>query len=404
VQPTTAIPLSAFLGVVEDTVIEVFGDRKFWIIAETADVKVYRDRFYAFLNLIEKDGNEVVASAGAAIWRTNFGKIAQFEKITGVKFENNLKLVIQLSVSFNPKYGFRLVIHDIDTSYTVGQLSLQRELILNTLVEKHPTYVWKLDNRFVSANQHIQRRIVYNKIALIAAPGSDGYRDFVHELENNPWNIQFHVTLFPVPVQGDHAMNAMVNAIHQANKSSNFHAIVLVRGGGSQTDFSPYDSLELALAVASSVHPIFTGIGHERNISIVDELAFAQLKTPTKCAAYLIELNYEWVNELLHAKNNLVQLARKMITEKQQHTLVMRSQFIKSVQYLLASQKQKVIHQNQQIGMLLPINTVLRGYSLLRKQGVIVESIHEFLVGDPIDIQLKDGQLQATIINKKSSE
>jgi len=176
VQQSSAIPLSAFLGVVEDSVYQVFGERRFWVIAETADVKVYRDRFYAFLNLIEKQGSEVVASAGAALWRTSFGKIAQFEKITGVKFENNLKLVLQISVSYNAKYGFRLVIHDVDTAYTIGQLSQQREQILESLAQKHPKLVWKIDDNYVSANQFLPRLSVYNNIALIAAPNSDGYR------------------------------------------------------------------------------------------------------------------------------------------------------------------------------------------------------------------------------------
>lgn len=396
----SAIPLSAFLGVVEDSVYQVFGERRFWVIAETSDVKVYRDRYYAFLNLIEKQGSEVVASAGAALWRTSFAKIAQFEKITGVKFENNLKIVVQLSVSYNPKYGFRLVIHDIDTAYTIGQLTLQREQILNTLAQQYPKLVWKLDDRYVSANQCIPKLSVYNNIALIAAPNSDGYRDFVHELENNPWRLKFRITLFPVPVQGENAATEMVKAIVKANSVSNCQAIILVRGGGSQTDFSPFDSLELSLAVAGSKLPIFTGIGHERNVSIVDELAFAQLKTPTKCAAYLVEWNYKVVVELLSAKTNLLQFAQKMMIQKRNQVASYRSQVAKSAMWLVVSQKQKVTNQLQKLQMLHPTKTVQRGYALLRKDGKIVDSVGEVQLGDAVVIQLKDGVVNAQIINK----
>lgn len=399
-QQSSAIPLSAFLGVVEDSVYQVFGERRFWVIAETADVKVYRDRFYAFLNLIEKQGSEVVASAGAALWRTSFGKIAQFEKITGVRFENNLKIVIQLSVSYNPKYGFRLVIHDIDTAYTVGQLSQQRQQIFESLAQKHPKLVWKIDDNYVSANQFLPRLSVYNNIALIAAPNSDGYRDFVHELENNPWRLKFKITLFPVPVQGDNAAPAMVKAIVEANSVNNYQAIILVRGGGSQTDFSPYDSYELSLAVAGSNLPVFTGIGHERNVSIVDELAFAQLKTPTKCAAYLVEWNYKVVVDLLSAKTNLLHIAQKMIVQKRNTVNSYRGQIAKSALWMVVSQKQKVMHQLQKLQLLQPTKTVQRGYSLLRKEGKIIESIQGVQEGDAVVIQLKDGTINAQVIHK----
>jgi exodeoxyribonuclease VII large subunit len=400
VQQSSAIPLSAFLGVVEDSVYQVFGERRFWVIAETADVKVYRDRFYAFLNLIEKQGSEVVASAGAALWRTSFGKIAQFEKITGVKFENNLKLVLQISVSYNAKYGFRLVIHDVDTAYTIGQLSQQREQILESLAQKHPKLVWKIDDNYVSANQFLPRLSVYNNIALIAAPNSDGYRDFVHELENNPWRLKFNITLFPVPVQGDNAAPEMVKAIVEANSVNNCQAIILVRGGGSQTDFSPYDSYELSLAVAGSKLPVFTGIGHERNVSIVDELAFAQLKTPTKCAAYLVEWNYKVVVDLLSAKTHLLHSAQKMIVQKQNTVNSYRSQIAKSALWMVVSQKQKVMHQLQKLQLLQPTKTVQRGYSLLRKEGKIIESIQGVQEGDAVVIQLKDGTINAQVIHK----
>lgn len=399
-QQSSAIPLSAFLGVVEDSVYQVFGERRFWVIAETADVKVYRDRFYAFLNLIEKQGSEVVASAGAALWRTSFGKIAQFEKITGVKFENNLKLVLQISVSYNAKYGFRLVIHDVDTAYTIGQLSQQREQILESLAQKHPKLVWKIDDNYVSANQFLPRLSVYNNIALIAAPNSDGYRDFVHELENNPWRLKFNITLFPVPVQGDNAAPEMVKAIVEANSVNNCQAIILVRGGGSQTDFSPYDSYELSLAVAGSKLPVFTGIGHERNVSIVDELAFAQLKTPTKCAAYLVEWNYKVVVDLLSAKTHLLHSAQKMIVQKQNTVNSYRGQIAKSALWMVVSQKQKVMHQLQKLQLLQPTKTVQRGYSLLRKEGKIIESIQGVQEGDAVVIQLKDGTINAQVIHK----
>jgi exodeoxyribonuclease VII large subunit len=400
VQQSSAIPLSAFLGVVEDSVYQVFGEKRFWVIAETADVKVYRDRFYAFLNLIEKQGSEVVASAGAALWRTSFGKIAQFEKITGVKFENNLKLVLQISVSYNAKYGFRLVIHDVDTAYTIGQLSQQREQILESLAQKHPKLVWKIDDNYVSANQFLPRLSVYNNIALIAAPNSDGYRDFVHELENNPWRLKFNITLFPVPVQGDNAAPEMVKAIVEANSVNNCQAIILVRGGGSQTDFSPYDSYELSLAVAGSKLPVFTGIGHERNVSIVDELAFAQLKTPTKCAAYLVEWNYKVVVDLLSAKTHLLHSAQKMIVQKQNTVNSYRGQIAKSALWMVVSQKQKVMHQLQKLQLLQPTKTVQRGYSLLRKEGKIIESIQGVQEGDAVVIQLKDGTINAQVIHK----
>jgi exodeoxyribonuclease VII large subunit len=240
---------------------------------------------------------------------------------------------------------------------------------------------------------------VYNNIALIAAPNSDGYRDFVHELENNPWRLKFRISLFPVPVQGETATAEMVKAIVKANSLTDCQAIILVRGGGSQTDFSPFDSLELSLAVAGSKLPIFTGIGHERNVSIVDELAFAQLKTPTKCAAYLVEWNYKVVVDLLSAKTNLLQFAQKMMIQKRNQVDSYRSQVAKSAMWLVISQKQKVTNQLQKLQMLHPTKTLQRGYALLRKDGKILDSVGEVQLGDAVVIQLKDGVVNAQITN-----
>lgn len=403
VSHSSAIPLSAFLGVIEDAVHEIFGDRKFWVIAETSDVKIYRDRYYAFLNLIEKDGAEIIAKEGAAIWRNSFSKISNFEKTTGVTFESNLKLALQLSVNYNSKYGFRLVIHDIDSSFTLGQLSQQREKILLSLSTQFPALVWRQDERYVSANQFLKARSIYNKIILIAAPNSDGYRDFVHELENNTLNLKFQMVLFSVPVQGDAASSAMVNAIQKANMLEGYHAIVLVRGGGSQTDFSPFDSYELSLAVASSKLPVFTGIGHERNVSIVDELAFLQLKTPTKCAAHLIEINAAVLSKLQSVKETLLSATFNMMADKHYKLQTIKTQMAKGAVWLVAAHKQNVLHQLQKVAMLDPVNTILRGYSLLRKDGKIKDSISSLELNESIEIQMRDGNVKATITDKKQN-
>ena len=394
------IPLSAFLNVVEHSLDQVFGDRQFWVVAETTDVKIYKDRGYAFLTLIEKADEVVVASVGAAIWRNNLHKVWQFEKTTGTSFSKNLKLALLVSLGYNAKYGLRLVIHEIDASFTLGQISQQRDQTLQFLCEKYPDKVWFRDGRYYSANQFVKRPKVVQNIALIAADNSDGFRDFVHELHNNPYKIAFQVTLFDVQVQGDLAAIAISKAIDQINNLQQFHAIVLVRGGGAQTDFSAFDSTEVSLSVAKSQLPVFTGIGHERNVSIADELANSPLKTPTKCANHLVELAAEFLAWLQNAKEEMILKVERFLLVKTQYNQQVLQQFVKSAQWNLQQRKQVLLNVKSQLNLLQPTNTLNRGYALIRKNAKIVESMDEISENEILQIQLKDGIAEVTV-NKK---
>lgn len=396
-QNNQPIPLSAFLNVIEHSLDQIFGDRQFWVIAETTDVKIYKERGYAFLTLVEKVDEVVVASVGAAIWRNNIHKVWQFEKITGTSFSKNLKLALQVSLSYSAKFGLRLIIHEIDASFTLGQISQQRDLVLRELCEKHPQWVWFGDGKYQSANQRVKLPKVIQRIALIAANGSDGFRDFMHELQNNPYKIGFNVTLFDVQVQGDLATSAISKAIDLAACHKEFDAIVLVRGGGSQVDFTAFDSLEVSLSVAKSQLPVFTGIGHERNVSIADELANSPLKTPTKCANHLVELAIEFMAWIQFSKQELIQKVERFLSLKTQYNQQLLSQFVRAAQFNISQRTQILINIKSQMNLLNPTNTLNRGYALIRKNSIIVESIQHLQPLESIQIQLKDGMADVIV-------
>src|SRR5688572_26148884 len=163
-----------------ETIYADFGNKTYRIIAEITDVKIYYQRSYAFLTLVEKSGNEISASVSGVIWRDHFHIIRAFEKATGVNLNQNLELALEVEVQFHIRYGLRISITGIDEKYTLGKLEQDRQQTLNKLLAEHPKIVWMRDGEYRSNNQMLKLPLVSQRIALISAPGSDGRRDFLH--------------------------------------------------------------------------------------------------------------------------------------------------------------------------------------------------------------------------------
>ncbi|QHW00845.1 exodeoxyribonuclease VII large subunit [Spirosoma endbachense] len=402
------IRLSDLAFTLEAVIDDAFGQKPVWVIAETSDIKNYPDRGYCFLTLVERDtsgtsaGRETLAKLDACIWRRNYHTINDFENATGVAFARNIQLLLLVSVGFSPVYGLRLEILKIDPSYTLGNLERERQAVLDALVLNHPDLVWLEAGQYITANQLLPRPAVMQRIALIAAPGSDGWRDFRHELAQNPFGYDFVVDEYLTQVQGKGAEKAICDQLERIRTSNiAYDSVVIVRGGGSQLDFGSFDTYLMGQTVAGFSIPILAGIGHERNVSITDLLCHESVKTPTKAAAFLIEHNRQFEESCLLLRDRLVLVAREALqtareqldAETERLRFVMHN-FFRDCHTDLTEKAVTIRHLD-------PSNVLRRGYALVLRNGHILTKSTGIQSGETLQIQMNDGSIN--VISKQSS-
>jgi exodeoxyribonuclease VII large subunit len=393
---TTPISLSDLAYSLESLIEQSVGQRALWVVAETSDIKNYPDRQYCFLTLVEREGRsgrqETVAKLEAVIWRKNYETIRTFEAETGVAFARNIRLLLLVSVGFNPVYGLRLEILKIDPSYTLGNLERERQQTLDELVRDHPDLIWVENGNYVTANQLLPRPVVWQRIALIAAPTSDGWRDFRHELTNNAFGYDFRVDEYLSQVQGQGAERSMAAQLTRiADSGIAYDAVVLVRGGGSQLDFGAFDTYLLGLAVASFSCPVLAGIGHERNVSITDLLCHQSVKTPTKAAAFLIDHNREFEESCLYLADKLLTVSRTVLQSAREQVAGETERFRYVLHEYFRDRRADLDRKTLTLRHLDPVNVLQRGYALLLQNGRIVTRTDQLLPDQPLTIQLADG-------------
>lgn len=394
------IRLSDLAFTLEAVVDEAFGQKAVWVVAETSDIKNYPDRGYCFLTLVERDpaGRETLAKLEACIWRRNYHIIRDFEQATSVAFARNIQLLLLVSVGFNPVYGLRLEILKIDSSYTLGNLERERQAVLDALVKNHPELVWMEAGQYITANQLLPLPVVLQRVALIAAPNSDGWRDFRHELAQNPFSYDFVVDEFLTQVQGQGADQAICGQLERIQQSGvRYDAVVIVRGGGSQLDFGSFDTYLMGETVAGFRIPILAGIGHERNVSITDLLCHQSVKTPTKAAAFLIEHNRQFEETCLQLRERLRVVAQDALQTARENLDRETEQFRFVTQTYLRERHIDLAEKATTLRHLDPANVLRRGYALLLRKGRILTQASGVIPGELLEIQLHDGRLNVSV-------
>ena len=313
--------LSELISEIDDVIQDRFAGETFWITAEITDVKKQPDKRWCFLKFIEKEGNLITAEIKGVFWSTAYDNVVRFEKLSGQLFASGLEITCQVRVRFHNRFGIDLEVLEIDHSYALGKLETERQQTLDRLVNENPTRIRLVDGYYFTNNKSLELPIVLQRIALVTAPDSDGQRDFKQEIANNPYGYAFSVTEFLTQIQGDNSSNLIIQKLKQIEaEKENFDVVAIVRGGGSQTDFKPFDDYELSKYVASFPLPIFTGIGHDRNTSIVDLMA-RQHKTPTKVASSIVEHNFNFESEIIELKDRLLDTTERMIDKAKDNLL-----------------------------------------------------------------------------------
>ena len=285
---------------------------EYWVKAELSDVRTNASG-HCYMELLQKDdaGQRLVARARGMVWNNTFRILRPyFESATGQAFASGIKVMVKVTIQFHELYGHSLTIHDIDPTFTLGDLALRRREILRQLEEEG----------VLTLNKELEMPLIPHRIAVISSATAAGYGDFCNQLASNSYGFAFHTELFQAYMQGNLLEESVLDALdHIYHRSSEFDVVVIIRGGGATADLSGFDSYMLAASCAQFPLPIITGIGHERDDTVIDAVAHQRVKTPTAAAELLIARMLEQLRHLEEMTHAIARGAREQIAlEKQQ--------------------------------------------------------------------------------------
>lgn len=402
-----------------------------WVTAELSDVAVRGGHCY--MELLQKDDRGLqVAKARGVIWASNYPAIdAGFYAATGQRFATGLKVMLRVSASFHSVYGFSLVVSAVNPEYTMGDLLRRRREILDRLKSEG----------ILELNRELQWPAVIQRIAVISAPGAAGYGDFLNQLYHNPSRLRFTTKLYPAVMQGTSAPKSIIAALEAiAANLDMWDGVVIIRGGGATSDLQAFEDYELAANVAQFPLPIAIGIGHERDITVLDWVANKRLKTPTAVAEWLVSVGEDALGFLVSVGNRILQLASDSISgnkEQLAHAsgllpLAVRNAIDRSQSRLrnaattlsgisgrrlqpqltrldmtmkaitdaganqIARQKTKLSGLENLLDALSPAATLRRGYTITRINGHAVASAKEIAPGTTMETTFADGEITST--------
>lgn len=307
----------------------------YWVVAEISEISI-NSNGHCYLELVEKDPDDkgLRARARAIIWSYTFRMLKPyFETTTKRTLEAGLKILVNCHVEFHEIYGLSLNIQDIDPSYTLGDLALKRQEVIKRLEQEG----------VINMNKDLPFPLVPQKIAVISSPTAAGYEDFVKQLHSNSLQLKFYHKLFPASMQGSEAEPSIIDALDKIYQyESFFDLVVIIRGGGSQADLSCFDSYWLAYHITQFPIPVITGIGHEKDESVADLVAYKQLKTPTATAEYLIRKCSEFIDYLYDLHDRFRRIIESNIRIQTAVVNEIMLKFVTTVQNTLTSNENKI--------------------------------------------------------------
>lgn len=278
----------------------------YWVMAEISELNINQSG-HCYLELIEKnsDNEQIIAKARATIWAFTFRMLRPyFESVTKQKLAIGIKIMVLVNIEFHELYGYSLNIKDIEPVYTLGDLSRIKAEIIERLTKEGVFHL----------NKELELTMVPQRIAVISSETAAGYGDFTDQLKNNKNGYSFYIKLFQAYMQGNEAEQSIIQALENIfHSKENFDCVVIIRGGGSQTDLNCFNSYWLCYHITQFPVPVITGIGHERDETITDLVAHTSLKTPTAVAEFLLEKVTSFDGYLEELKNNLLSCTREQI-------------------------------------------------------------------------------------------
>lgn len=420
--------------------IETQFDESYWVVGELSDVSTpaYGGHFYG--ELVQKDefADRIVARARITCWARTYGILRlRFQKESGETLRKGLQVKLLVKVNFHEQYGYSLNVLDIDSTFTLGDLAKRRREILQQL-EK---------DGVLHDNQELPLPCLLRRIAVVSSATAAGYGDFCNQLEQNDYGFHFDVQLFPAVMQGEQVPESIISALEAILSSPGevgrgpFDLVVIIRGGGASSDLSDFDSYELAACIAQYPLPVLTGIGHERDETVLDYVAHTRVKTPTAAAAFIIEHQAEeaallddlyqritrsageriqrekqrlehqkavlpllFTNFIQGRQNRLVLLAQRLsgtaiqrLKSEPSRSQLLQQKFISSVTQRIEREKHRLQLLKQRLDSLDPRLLLKRGYSITTCGGKIVRSIEGLAEGDVLTTNIENGEIYSVI-------
>ena len=451
---TEKISLTELQLIIRDSLYLALPDA-YWVMAEISELKE-NNAGHCYLELIEKHPEEknVRARVKAIIWSKSYRFLkAFFENTTGESLREGLKILVKTKVEYHELYGLSLIISDIDPTFTIGEMAIKRQLVIKKLEQEG----------VFSMNKEIMFPAVPQRIAVISSKNAAGYSDFINQLKSNSFGYIFYTALIESSLQGTETEQGIMNALDRfALNSHLFDLVVIIRGGGSQSDLNWFDSYNIAYHVTQFPLPVITGIGHDKDVSVTDMVANRSLKTPTAVADFLIDSVNSAENHIIDISSEIISTSR-IIFEKNKNRIeasaiklfplarimmshvkdklsseiigkefIIRAGLIPSNQKLrlasvaksFSSGKEVTLRRNGQrlitgtvnclnvydvmlknlvntLQLLNPENVLQRGFSITSINGRIIKNSDQVGKDDQIDTQLFEGTLRSRVVEKK---
>ena len=387
------------------------------------------------MSLIQKDerGATPIAKADAKCWASKWMMIRPyFERTTGQRLHPGMKVLLKVYAQFHEAFGFSWIVTDIDPTYTLGDMARKRQEIIRQLKEEG---VFDLQ-------KELSLPVFCQRIAVISSETAAGYGDFCNQLSENPYGFQFRTWLFPATMQGEEVERSIIAALNRINEACNkFDCVVIIRGGGATSDMSGFDTLALAENVANFPLPIITGIGHDRDESILDMVSHIRVKTPTAAAALLIDHLKHVLDTLEEAQGTIIHYAQqklstlqaqlsniseaiprlfsivktrqearldalyqRILSRIQQRSVVSQAEMTQLEQRLqttlerrLTSERHRLEILEEKVHSLDPTLLLKRGYSITLHNGKAVKDPKTLQKGDTIETRLAHGIIHSEI-------
>lgn len=428
-----AVTLSELNSLVR-RVLEIEMPETYWVKAEISTMQVAYNG-HCYMELVQKDstGGNFVAKARANVWKSTFQPLrTRFEMETGQKLSAGLNVLLEVSVSFHEQYGYALVVHNIDPTYTMGDMARRRKEILARLEA----------DGVLDLNKELKIPMLPQRIAVISSATAAGYGDFCNQLNGNQYGFSFSVTLFSAVMQGDRAEQSIISALDSiAIRAKDFDVVVIIRGGGATSDLNCFDSYLLAMNIANFPLPVITGIGHERDDTVIDMVSHTRVKTPTAAAELLIGVVLDTASNLqqlgvrfadrirsimeeekrrmtvlsqkipslfsilkIKQENLMDQLlikalvaARKNIADEKYNQNRFEERLSVSAKNYMTAQKHRLELLERSVDVADPVHVLQRGYSLTICNGHVVKSVGELNPGDKLTTRFADGKIESTV-------
>ena len=366
-------------------------NREYWVEAELSECR--ENRGHCFMELIQKDehSNTPVARASAKCWQSTWSVLAPyFERTAGQPLRAGLKVRLLVYPQFHEAYGFSWIITDIDPTFTLGDMVRRRQEIIRQLKEEG---IFDLQKEFTLPPLCLH-------IAVISSETAAGYGDFVNQLADSPYD--FHTQLFPAIMQGEGVEQSIIAALEkifnfQFSIFNSFDAVVIIRGGGATADLSGFDTLALAENVAQFPLPIITGIGHDRDESILDMVSHTRVKTPTAAAQLLIS----HLDITAQRIDNYAERINTFFTLLKSREEARIDKFASYLSPLVARLLEREFHRlemlEQRAKLLDPTLLLKRGYSITLHNGHLLQDPAQLKPGDKIETRLEKGTIISTV-------